>query len=117
MKAFYFFFFFFSTSFIFSSCRKDKVQPLPPQTCVDTVYFSSQILPLFQSNCAGCHSVGNGQIMELTNHAQIFPKAEDCYNSMTASGGFSLMPKGGPALSDSLVELFNCWIVQGKQNN
>ena len=99
------------------SCRKDKVQPSPPQTCVDTVYFSTQILPLFQSNCNSCHFVWNGQIMELTNHSQIFSKAEDCYSTMTESGGFPLMPKGGPALSDSLIELFNCWIVQGKQNN
>ena len=99
------------------SCRKDKVQVLPPEQCADTVYFSTQILPMIQNNCVVCHSVGNGSIMELTNHPQISANANKCFNSMTASGGFILMPEGGPPLSDSLIEMFNCWIVQGKLNN
>ena len=105
-------------SIFFCSCRKDKVQVLlPPQQCADTVYFSTQILPMIQNNCIGCHSVGNGFEIELTNHAQISSNADACFNSMTGSGGYTLMPYGGPKLSDSLIDIFNCWVVQGKLNN
>lgn len=104
-------------SISFCSCRKDKVQVLPPEQCADTVYFSTQILPMIQNNCVGCHSVGNGSVVELTNHTQISANANQCFNSITASGGFMLMPIGGPPLPDSLIEIFNCWIVQGKLNN
>ena len=103
--------------FSFLSCRKDKVQPLPPEQCADTVFFSTQILPLVQNHCIGCHFSGNGFEIELTNHAQISSNADACFNSITESGGYTLMPYGGPKLSDSLIDLFNCWIVQGKQNN
>ena len=103
--------------FSFFSCRKDKVQPLPPEQCADTVFFSTQILPLIQNNCTGCHFSGNGSIMELTNHSQISSNAESSLNSMTGSAGFMQMPMGSTPLSDSVIEIFNCWIVQGKKNN
>jgi hypothetical protein len=28
-----------------------------------------------------------------------------------------LMPQGGPALPDSLIQKVECWIYQGKKNN
>ena len=111
-------FFILTISVLFFSCRKDKVQVLPPpEQCADTVYFSTQILPMIQNNCIGCHSLGNGFEIELTNHAQISSNADACFNSMTESGGYTLMPYGGPKLSDSLIDVFNCWVVQGKLNN
>jgi hypothetical protein len=33
------------------------------------------------------------------------------------ASGFQLMPIGGPALNDDLIQQFLCWIEQGKLNN
>ena len=30
---------------------------------------------------------------------------------------YQLMPKGGPMLPDSLIEIMECWVNQGKLNN
>jgi hypothetical protein len=38
-------------------------------------------------------------------------------NSLRGEGGKQLMPQGGPALQDSLIEQFSCWVNQGKLNN
>ncbi len=42
-------------------------------------------------------------------------KANDILKSI--KGETQLMPQGGPALNDSLIKQFECWINQGKQNN
>jgi hypothetical protein len=98
------------------SCTKDKVTVLTPLDCPDTISFSAQVLPLIQSNCTGCHNVGNGTGYLLTNHSNISASANAILGSMHADG-YQLMPQGGPALPDSLILKVACWIDQGKKNN
>lgn len=100
-----------------TSCTKDKptVAPLDP-TCSDTISFSQDIQPLFADNCLSCHDVGNSTGYTFTTHAEISDKANQAIGAMR-SEGFELMPQGGPALNDSLISLFQCWIQNGKQNN
>ena len=98
------------------SCAKDKV-PSEFTDCGDTVSFSQDIQPLVEINCVGCHNeVAPANDVILTNHMRISNEANRMINSMQASG-MDLMPYGGPPLSDSLIQLFQCWILQGKQNN
>jgi len=42
------------------SCTKDKVTYIAPPNCPDTISFNSDILPLIQNNCTGCHDIVNG---------------------------------------------------------
>lgn len=98
----------------FTSCRKDKVENYPNANCVDTVSFNNEILPLIQNNCTGCHDNQNGY--SLTNHANISSNASAVIGSMRHNG-YKLMPDGGPALPDSVIQRVECWVNQGKQNN
>jgi len=103
--------------FIIVSCSKDKVplNTIDPN-CTDSVSFTNQILPIIEQNCTNCHNVGNSTGYILTNYTNISSNASAIISSMKGSG-FQLMPQGGPALSDSLIQKVQCWISQGKLNN
>ena len=101
---------------VLTSCLKDKV-PNEFAACSDPVSFSQDIQPLIEVNCLGCHNeVVAANDVILTNHMRISNEANRMINSMQASG-MDLMPFGGPPLSDSLIQLFQCWILQGKLDN
>lgn len=104
-------------SFVFVlSCSKDKA-PAPTNglDCADTISFSSQIAPMISTNCASCHGDGNSTGYTLTNHTNISSNATAILNSL--KGTPQLMPQGGPALNDSLIQQFECWLNQGTLNN
>ena len=99
------------------SCTKDKVAgTIVDPNCIDSVSFSTDIWPIIEQNCTSCHDVGNTTGYTLTNHTTISSNASAIIGSMKGSG-FQLMPQGGPALADSLVQRFQCWVSQGKKNN
>jgi hypothetical protein len=102
---------------IISSCTKDKVGgnlPYPELICSDTISFSNNILPIIQNNCTGCHDNSNGYT--FTNHHNIADNYEAIIGSMQGKG-YQLMPQGGPALPDSIVQKIQCWVNQGLKNN
>ena len=99
---------------VLSSCTKEKVPSSNTVICLDTIYFSSQINPMIQNNCISCHST-NGSFPTLTNHAEISANASVILSTM--NGSPQLMPLNGPALNDTLIQQFSCWVNQGKANN
>lgn len=99
---------------ILVSCKKDKVPAIVDANCPDTVSFNSEVLPIFQNNCTSCHSAGSTS-PTLEDYATISLNAEVSLASM--HGTPSLMPQGGPALPDSVIQKVQCWINQGKKNN
>ena len=102
--------------FFLCSCAKDKV-PTEFSSCGEIVSFSQDIQPLVEIHCLGCHNeVAAASNVVLTDHNRISEEANRMINSMQASG-MDLMPFGGPPLNDSLIQLFQCWILQGKPNN
>ncbi len=96
-------------TFSFLSCTKDKTSD-----CTEQISFSTQVLPMIQNNCVSCHDVG-ATAPTLTTHAEISANATSVLN--TLNGTPVLMPQGGPALNDSLIKQFSCWIDQGKLDN
>ncbi|MNK01882.1 hypothetical protein D3C87_196950 [compost metagenome] len=99
-----------------SACTKEKAPvKLPDVACTTTVSFSQQIAPMIQDNCASCHGSGAGTSPVLSNHSEISANGEMILN--TLHGTPQLMPQGGPALADTLIQQFQCWIQQGKLNN
>ncbi len=104
------------TLLIPSACSKAKAPPpLPEVICTGTVSFSSQIAPMIEENCSGCHGVGAGTFPVLSNHAEISENADKIIHALR--GTPELMPQGGPALSDSLIQQFQCWLQQGRMDN
>ena len=95
------------------SCKKDKVST----DCVSntTIKFSTQIKPMMDNYCISCHGPG-GTSPDLSTHANIASNATLVLNSLNGAG-VQLIPQGGPALNDTLISQFSCWISQGKQNN
>lgn len=102
--------------FLPTACTKAKTPPaLPAVICNGTVSFSTQIAPMIEENCAGCHGVGAGTSPVLSNHTEISANADAIIRALR--GTPQLMPQGGPALPDSLIQQFQCWLQQGTQNN
>ncbi len=99
-----------------ASCAKDKVDISASPNCPDTLSFNNVVLPLIQENCSACHSSGNGTGYTFTNHGNIAASADAILGSMRGEG-YQLMPQGGPALHDTIIQKVECWIFQGKLNN
>ena len=102
---------------LISSCTKDKVGnnvPYPEIICSDTISFNIDILPIIQSNCAGCHNNSNGYT--FTNHQNISFNYAAIVGSMKGIG-YQLMPQDGPAIPDSSIQKIQCWVNQGMRNN
>lgn len=102
---------------IISSCAKDKVGgdvPYPEVICSDTISFNNDVLPIIQNNCTGCHDNQNGYT--FTNHGNISSNYAAIVGSMKGTG-YQLMPQGGPALPDSIIQKIQCWVNQGMNNN
>ncbi len=97
-------------------CTKAKTPPALPQViCNSTISFSTQIAPMIEENCSGCHGSGAGTSPVLSNHAEISANSNAIIQALR--GTPQLMPEGGPALADSLIQQFQCWIQQGTLNN
>ena len=108
----------FALSFIIglsTACSKQKVSTLTNPNCTDSVYYSTQIKPMMDTYCLSCHGVGNSTAYTITNHSNTSSNATNILKAMR--GELQLMPQNGPALNDSLIQQFNCWINQGKLNN
>lgn len=104
-----------------SSCNKDQVAIDPVVSdCPDTISFVQTVEPLFQQNCStsGCHDATSSSAgINLVGYLNINAFAEVSFNAMDHKPGFTAMPFGSPKLADSLIQQFDCWIKQGKQNN
>lgn len=116
-------FFFFSAScalvfcaLLLFSCSKDKVTP-PDTQCNTTISYTNDVLPIIQAKCIGCHAQGNASGgYNFSSYASIAANANAILGSLKASG-YQLMPIGGPALPDSVIQKIDCWIDQGKLDN
>lgn len=98
------------------SCKKDKVTPTNIN-CTSTISFANDIMPIMQDNCIGCHDQGNASGgYDFSSYTAVSANAAAALGSMK-SNGYQLMPQGGPALPDSVIQKVECWIAQGKQDN
>lgn len=96
------------------SCAKDKTPTANEINCPTTISFASQVKPMIDANCISCHDAGQ-TLPDLSTHAAVSQSATAVLNSL--KGTTILMPSGGPALSDTLIQEFECWINQGKLDN
>lgn len=115
-------------SAIIVSCSKsnesDLTETPPPTNNCDTVNmkFTTNIKPILQGSCYGCHSNANsasGSGVKLEDHADVKAHADDgdLLGVITHAQGYPAMPQGGAKLSDCNINKIKAWINQGAQNN
>jgi hypothetical protein len=117
---------------LFGGCTDRGSNPSssdPPPTPSE-VSFKNQVVPFFINyGCDGCHG-GNGgldvqtvaQLLQggLHGPAIVAGKADSSLmvKKLSASPPFGdRMPRGGPYLPDSTIQILKTWINQGAKNN
>ena len=103
-----------------------------------TVFYSSQVQPIFTNNCLGCHTPGGqapfslqagmsrGNIVNVqatsscTSDKRVLPgnsASSVLYKKVSGNTCGARMPLGGTPLNQSDIDLIRDWIDQGAQNN
>lgn len=111
--------------FTIASCTKD-IGPNPElvvkrnsSTVVcDSVTFTNDIQPIFNTKCVNCHFTGttSGAPWDFTTYQGIKDRA-DAGTINNRALVLKDMPQGGPPLSQSEIDLIKCWIDAGAPNN
>jgi uncharacterized membrane protein len=99
-----------------TSCTFKKVDPLPAG-CTSTIFFNTDIKPMFNTYCVSCHYAGGIGPGDYTLYADIKVNVE---NGKIHNRVFNLkdMPQAGsPQLSQDDLSKLKCWIDQGAPNN
>ena len=94
-------------------------------TCVN---YSTEIQPIFDSDCVSCH--GNGGGLDLTSYQNLMNggnsglsiepgNATNSYliNKLRGTASGDQMPIGYPPLSESIIQLIETWINEGALDN
>jgi hypothetical protein len=106
------------------SCKPDNVTPVDCPSGI--VSFSSQVQPIINQNCntSGCHGYINEAPFQLLTHQQIDSAAIYCNLLLSLKHQTPLpMPRIDPLLPDaymlpdSIIQIIECWMNQGRQNN
>jgi hypothetical protein len=102
------------------SCSKDKTQTSLICDSTKTYTYTADVKPIFDVNCAtiACHSSivqASGINLEDYNNSKQFTQNGKvlCVTKHTCT---PVMPQGAPKLSDSLIQVVECWAAKGFQN-
>lgn len=100
----------------------------PPPTGT-TVSFARDVQPILNSRCTGCHGGSGGlfvgtvqQLLTTGNHKPVVIPGNSAQSVLIAKLSPTppfgdRMPRGGPYLADSTVQVIRTWIDQGAQDN
>jgi len=106
-----------------SSCTKETAaEPVvvTPDVC-DSIpaSFATDVMPIIQTNCTTCHNssnnTANGQNWE--SYADVNANSVAILKAMKHESGVVAMPYQLDKLSDSLIQVIECWIDNGKLDN
>lgn len=114
-----------SVSIIAGACTHSPyVLPESRRGAAPGICFETDVLPIFQSNCAkgGCHDAASHEEgYTLTSYATIMskgivpgnPAASKIFEAITISKGEKFMPQGAPALTEQQLTTIRQWITAG----
>jgi uncharacterized membrane protein len=99
----------------------------PDNACdtLNTISFSTQVWPIIQNSCLGCHntSAASGNI-NLNGHTNILAVAGNVVNGtsllsgvINQKAGFKAMPPYGTKMNVCKIRTIDLWIQQGMLNN
>ena len=85
---------------------------------ISNMSFSKDVLPIFISNCNGCHNaVAPSAGINLTTYAGTIAVSARIIGSITHASGYAPMPTANISLSNCDISKISEWIKQGKLNN
>ena len=113
---------------VLSGCYYDSEEALygkPGTGVCDTsvTKFSTQIKPIINSYCIGCHSnsvaLSSGGGIKLEDYADVkfYALNGRLMGTINHSVGYSSMPKGGGKISDCDILIIQTWISKGTLND
>ncbi|CAG5076266.1 hypothetical protein [Parvicella tangerina] len=108
---------------LISSCAKDTTpapEVIEPDVC-DSIpkSFATDVQPIFNDNCVVCHNSSNNQAngQSWETHAEIAANIDAILTAINHEAGKTPMPYQLPKLSDSLIQVIECWASDGAPNN
>lgn len=126
---------------LLGGCAKDEgplfiPKPVPPGEPIDTAYFATEVVPIFQQHCWVCHPTMAGLDLTSnvaytslvgvvsTNHAPGVrivpgdPMASVLWHKVSGSTDYGLnMPPNGTFLANDELQTIRDWIEQGALDN
>ncbi|MDO9511318.1 MAG: hypothetical protein Q7J34_06145 [Bacteroidales bacterium] len=105
------------------SCYNDNEEVLyPAGSGCDTknVTYTTDVIPVIQSNCISCHSASNpsGSIrLDDYQNLVLSINSGRFQGAINHQSGFSAMPQGGGKISSCSLAKINQWITDGFPNN
>jgi hypothetical protein len=125
-----------SLGLVACSDEGDPVSPADPGD-PSRVFFSSDVQPVFDANCIGCHGAGGNGGLDLrppqsydnlvdvvspnydgTRVAPGEPDKSVLMDKISGGDRFgSRMPPTGSGLSDSTIETIRTWVLEGAPRN
>lgn len=107
---------------VYFSCTFNVEEELYPNDACNTtdVRFSSDIVPIFERHCLGCHnSVSKQGNISLDGYSDVVFNVQNgsLLGSIRHESRWSPMPKGAPKMSDCDIKKIEAWIELGSPNN
>ena len=109
-----------------NSCYYDNFKELNPEGALATtsncdttsaISYASQIVPILNSACLGCHNGGAAHDMTSHSGASADALSGKLYGSVAQHGTALDMPQGGTKLSDCDIAKIKKWADAGAPNN
>jgi hypothetical protein len=112
-----------------NACNKDNEETLYPkpidtnnQSGNDSVCFTTQILPMFVSNCGqapGCHGLvdPSGEAPQLNNYDQIIGSLSEVMDAIVKTNMERMPPPPYAPLDSASLNLVKKWVAEGAKNS
>jgi hypothetical protein len=105
-----------------SNNNKQSVPPPPPVCDTANMKYATDIVPILQNNCYGCHGIGNtsgsaGILLEGYSNIKPYADLGTLKGVITHATGYVGMPYLKPKLDSCTLNKILDWIGQGNPNN
>ncbi len=106
-------------------CTYNNEEELYANDVCDTVgvTYRATVEPILSSNCYNCHrqanapSFGNGIVLDNYAGVNVWIASGRLLCDIKGEAGCTLMPKGGPKMSDCNIAKIEAWINAGALDN
>ena len=112
----------FIVGLLLINCTKDKAKPnevFVPTPC-DSIpkSFANDVQPIINNSCVGCHNSSSPAAgYNLENYNGVNSSLTIFAKTINHESGVVPMPYQQGKLSDSLIQVINCWIEDGAKDN